>query len=105
MADLRLQHLSYYTGTADQLLREVSENPPMPKETGCLVRSGHASAGRELGLREQRVGGQNWMRAVEEALVSVMVLEPNLNVALSRGLSPEAQPTRICLQLPSRLQA
>lgn len=46
------------------------------------------------------------MSAVEEVPVRVMVLAPNLNVAaLSRGLSPEAQPTRIYLQLPSCLQA
>lgn len=72
----------------------------MSKEAGCLVRSGHASAGRELGLREQPVGGQDWMYAVEEALVSAMVLGPNLNVALSRGLSPDL-PGSACSSHPA----
>lgn len=37
------------------------------------------------------------MSAVEGVPVSVMVLGPNLNVALSKGFSPEAQPPLICL--------
>lgn len=42
------------------------------------------------------------MSAVEEVPVRVMVLAPNLNVALSRGLSPEAQlPGSICSSHPA----